>query len=334
MLFMPRLRQSRDLDAIEAPPPLRRAARPKVGLALGGGAAKGWAHIGVVKALTENGLIPDIVAGTSIGAVAGGCWAAGKIAALENFATGLTKRNVFSFMDFTLARRGLISGDKLRRQLNAHLDGCLIEDLPVPFAAVATEIETGHEVWTRKGSLVEAMRASYALPGIFEPVGIGGRWLMDGAFVNPIPVTTARALGADVVIAVNLNSDVFMRSSVIHSHGPRSGAPDAAGLAKQPGLFAPVLGMASLFRRSAERGEAGPGIATVMVDAFNIVQDRIARSRLAGDPPDMMINPKLGGLGLMEFHKARDSIAIGEEATLRVLPEIKSCFAAALAPMH
>ena len=329
MLFMPRLRQSRDVLEVEPPQPPRRAVRQKVGLALGGGAAKGWAHIGVIKALLDNGLVPDVVAGTSIGAVAGGCYAAGKLAELEQFALSLTKRNVFAYMDLTLARRGLIAGGKLRDRFNAQLSGCQIETLATPFAAVATEIETGHEVWTRKGDLVEAMRASYALPGIFEPVGIGGRWLMDGAFVNPIPVTTARALGADVVIAVNLNSDVFMRSSVIQSHGPDEAA--AVPAPKAAGLFGPMLGIASMFRRGGGETEQSPGIATVMVDAFNIVQDRIARSRLAGDPPDLMINPKLAGLGLMEFHRAREAIAIGEEAARRLMPEIRSCFASAAA---
>jgi len=293
--------------------------RPSVGLVLGGGAARGWAHIGILRVLEEAGLRPDVVAGTSIGAVVGGCWAAGKLDALEEFARSLNRRRVFTMMDFSLAGSGLITGDRLRRRLEEGLEDIRIERMDVRYAAVATEISTGHEIWLTEGDLARAMRASYAIPGIFNPVRIGRRWLVDGVLVNPIPVSAARALGAEFVVAVNLHSDVFGRSTVVHNFGdesePDPERADGGGLA----LLAPLL-------RGNRRDGDAPRIASVMVDAFNITQDRIARSRLAGDPPDVMVGPKLGHVGLMDFHRADEAIAVGMEAARRLLPEIRDCF--------
>ncbi|MGD9867242.1 MAG: patatin-like phospholipase family protein, partial [Hyphomicrobiales bacterium] len=175
--------------------------KPKIGIALGGGAARGWAHIGVLKALAEAGIAPDVVAGTSIGAVAGGCYAAGKLDQLEEFALSLNRRKIFGFLDFNFGGSGLISGRRLCGELDSHLKECMIPDLNRRFVAVATELGTGHEIWLSKGRLVPAMHASYALPGIFRPVHLNGRWLIDGAFVNPVPVSVCRALGANIVIA-------------------------------------------------------------------------------------------------------------------------------------
>ena len=174
-------------------PPLDRqepkAARPKIGLALGGGAARGWAHIGIIRALVENGIVPDIVTGTSMGALVGGVWAAGKLDELEVWARAINKRRILGLMDFRLGGAGLINGGRLADLLLKNLGPLAIEDLPVRFAAIATEIGTGHEIWLTQGSLNDAMRASYAMPGIFSPVKVAGRWLMDGALVNPIPVS-------------------------------------------------------------------------------------------------------------------------------------------------
>jgi NTE family protein len=323
---MSRFRNAAEYPGEEA---MRLPKRPLIGLSLGGGAARGWSHIGILRVLIEAGLTPDVITGTSIGAVVGGCWAASRLDELEEFARSLTRRSVFSLMDFSLGGRGLISGDRLGRRLEDGMAAVRIENLPVRFAAVATEISTGHEVWLTQGSLVRAMRASYAIPGIFEPVKVGERWLMDGVLVNPIPVTTARALGADFVVAVNLHSDVFSRSSVIHSYGGEN-LPTALEEPAAPtgqGLLGPLFGAAKLFRRGGSLHEdKRPGIASVMIDAFNITQDRIARSRLAGDPPDVMLGPKLGHVGLTEFHKAGEAIDIGAEAARRMLPEIRSCF--------
>lgn len=298
----------------------------KIGLALGGGAARGWAHIGVLRALEKAGIKPDIIAGTSIGAVVGGCYAAGHLDQLEYFARELTVRRVFGYLDFNFAGTGLISGQRLCERLEAHLTGMTIEGLPRRFTAVATEIGTGHEVWLSRGVLVNAMRASYALPGIFRPVKIDGRWLFDGALVNPIPVTVCRALGARYVIAVNLNSDNCARGTILPhlDHFPEPPADEEIEPAATGAAGRTKNAMRRLLQRQMfGKGDDGPGISTVMVDAFNIVQDRIARSRLAGDPPDAMISPRIGGIGLFDFHRAEELIKAGEAAAHRELEYLR-----------
>src|SRR6202012_4986321 len=185
----------------------------------GGGAARGFAHIGIVKTLIAHGIVPNVVVGTSIGAVVGGSFAAGHLDTLETWARSLQPRNVLSYLDLKLNGSGLIGGDKLAAELDISLGKTLIEELPLKFASVATEVRTGHETWLTHGRIVDAMRASYALPGIFAPVLVGERWLVDGALVNPVPVSTARALGAEIVIAANLSSDVFAHSTTISSYG-------------------------------------------------------------------------------------------------------------------
>jgi NTE family protein len=283
---------------------------PRIGLALGGGAARGWAHIGVLEVLVEAGYAPQVVAGTSIGAVVGGCYAAGKLDALKQFAIGLTKRRVVGLMDFHLGGSGLIAGGRLKRLLESDFAGLQIESLPERFAAIATELGTGHEIWLTHGELIEALRASYALPGVFDPVKLGGRWLMDGALVNPVPVSAARALGADIVLCVNLNSDILNRGTVIQHHGAEP-APDLAPESdpRRGGRWLDGMrGAARRVRGIVGRGEPQPGLAGVMIDAFNITQDRISRSRLAGAPPVVTIGPKVARIGLFDFHRAGEAI--------------------------
>ncbi len=295
----------------------------KVGLALGGGAARGWAHIGVLKALHAAGIRPDIIAGTSIGAVVGGCYASGHLDDIEGFARELTPRRIFGYLDFNLAGTGLIGGQRLCDRLDRHLGDRMIEDLDTRFTAVATEIGTGHEHWLSRGRLVDAVRASYALPGIFKPVRINGRWLFDGALVNPIPVSVCRALGARYVIAVNLNFDVLGRGSVVPSSDGDMGFDEPEDMALIDAPVAPTRGMRGMLQRQFLGSRDGaPGISTVMVDAFNIVQDRIARSRLAGDPPDAMISPRLQDIGLFDFHRANELIERGAQAVTRQLDDI------------
>lgn len=299
------------------------AAMGKIGLALGGGAARGWAHIGVIKALCEAGIVPDIIAGTSIGAVAGGCYVAGHLEALEDFALELTRRRVFGYLDFNLSGTGLITGQRLVQRLERHLGDTRIEDLDRRFTAVATELGTGHEHWLSRGRLVDAMRASYALPGIFRPVKIDGRWLFDGALVNPIPVSVCRALGARYVIAVNLNYDISSRGTVVTNPMPEP-APEFTEAEPEPVKGKNGVAVRRLLQRQLfGKGEDVPGISTVMVDAFNIVQDRIARSRLAGDPPDAIISPRLHGIGLFDFHCAEDLIKRGEAAARREIEDLQ-----------
>ena len=299
--------------------------RPVIGLALGGGAARGFAHIGIIRTLTAHGIMPNVVVGTSIGAVVGGAYAAGHLDKVEEWARSLQPRSVLSYLDIRLNGSGLIGGEKLASRLEESIGHVLIEDLPMKYASVATEVRTGHEIWLTRGRLVEAMRASYALPGIFAPVMIGDRWLVDGALVNPVPVSAARALGAEIVIAVNLSTDIFTHSTTIHAHGAMP-APVAAPVAEEtpakrrfPRIFSPERTVKREFFGTASR----PGISSVMVDAFNIMQDRITRARLAGDPPDLLITPRVGQFGWFDFHRAEELIAHGARAAERALEQVR-----------
>jgi len=293
----------------DSAPPVRKERRRGIAVALGGGAARGWAHIGVLRALDEAGIEIDMIAGTSIGALVGGCYLAGKLDELEDFARSLTKRKVFGLLDLHIGGSGLFGGMKLDARMQQHLNGVTFGDLPKPLVCVAAEIRTGHEIWLSSGSLITAMRASYALPGVFEPVACNGRVLVDGALVNPVPVSVCRAHEQPVVVAVNLHYDLFGRAAVIkHS-------------ADQPPLC-PQDNELVVDKGPNER-EARLGIMGVMVEAFNIIQDRISRARLAGDPPDLSLQPKLGHIGLAEFHRAEEAIHLGYEATRAQTAELK-----------
>ncbi|RVK07426.1 patatin-like phospholipase family protein [Sinorhizobium meliloti] len=283
--------------------PISQSVKPRIALALGGGAARGWAHIGVLKALDEEGIEVGMIAGTSIGALVGGCYLAGKLDELEAFARSLTVRRIAGLLDFAIGGGGLFGGLRLTKRMQEHLQNLSIEDLDRPFVAVATEVYSGHEVWIEKGSLITAIRASYALPGIFEPVNANGRTLIDGALVNPVPVSVCRAHEQLHVVAVNLNYDVYGRSAVVkHSAGMET--PDAPAT-------------------EANRFSARLGMTSVMVQAFNIIQDRISRARLAGDPPDLSLHPKLNDIGLSEFHRAGEAIERGYQEAKIKLSEIR-----------
>src|SRR3954468_21428258 len=293
--------------------------RPVIGLALGGGAARGFAHIGILRTLAAHGIFPDVVVGTSMGGVVGGAYAAGRLDGLEEWARNLQPRNILSYLDIRLNGSGLIGGAKLAAEIETTLGRHLIEELPLKFATVATEVRTGHEIWLTHGSMADAMRASYALPGIFAPVLIGDRWLVDGALVNPVPVSTARALGAEIVIAANLSSDVFTHSTTVYSHGPSAGpsagASGSAAADTELEPEPPKRGLGKFFsaERTMKREFFGsgdrPGISSVMVAAFNIMQARSTRARLAGDPPELLIAPRIGHIGFFDFHRAGDLIA-------------------------
>jgi NTE family protein len=303
---------------------LDQVRRPVIGLALGGGAARGLAHIGILRTLIANGITPDVVVGTSIGAVVGGSYAAGHLDRLEEWALGLQPRNILGYLDVRLNGAGLIGGAKLAAQLEASLGEIHIEDLPVKFASVATEIKTGPEIWLTHGRLVDAMRASYALPGIFASVRVGDRWLVDGALVNPVPASVARALGAEIVIAANVSADIASHGATIADQGkpPEVNEPDPEPQPPKRGFsrfFSPERTMKREFFGTAAR----PGISTVMVDAFNIMQDRITRARLAGDPPDVLISPRVGRTGWFDFHRAAEIIAHGTRAAERAIESIQ-----------
>jgi NTE family protein len=280
--------------------------KPKLALALGGGAARGWAHIGVLKALDEEGIEVGMIAGTSIGALVGGCYLAGKLEELESFARSLTMRRMAALLDFTIGGGGLFAGMRLTKRMQEHLEGLDIEDLDRRFVAVATEIRTGHEVWIDSGNLITAIRASYALPGIFEPIQCGNRLLVDGALVNPVPVSVCRSYEQPLVVAVNLHYDLYGRSAVVKHVASRQ-TPLERQLESQSDLG-----------KSNHMGLTG-----VMVEAFNIIQDRISRARLAGDPPDLALQPRLSDIGLSEFHRAAEAIERGYEEAKAKIGEIK-----------
>ena len=279
---------------------------PRIGLALGSGVGRGWAHIGVLKGLDKAGVKVDLVAGTSIGALVAGVYLAGHLDALESWARSLNRIRLMRYLDLSLQNGGIIGGRRLSRLLAENLGGLAIEHLPKPFITVATELLTGHEIWLRQGPLVEALRASYALPGIFPPVDIEGRSLVDGALVNPVPVSVCRAMGARLVIAVNLNADM-LGSERKHLPQPHDGGRKSEG-------GGPRI-LDSLFRR-----DGTPGMFNVMASALNILQDRLGRSRLAGDPPDVTIAPRVGHIGLLEFDRAEELIEQGEAAVERSMP--------------
>ena len=250
------------------------------------------------------------VAGTSIGALVGGCYLAGKLGELEGFARSLTKRRIFGLLDIKIGGSGLFGGMKLDARLREHMNGIKFEHLSKPFVCVASEIRTGHEIWLSSGSLITAMRASYALPGVFEPVTANNRVLVDGALVNPVPVSVCRAHEQPLVVAVNLHYDLYGRAAVIkHSAGELMVEPDASP--------------AERFNADARSKESRIGVTGVMLEAFNIIQDRISRARLAGDPPDMSLQPKLGHIGLTEFHRADEAIQLGYEATMAQMRDLE-----------
>ncbi|MDX8523771.1 patatin family protein [Mesorhizobium sp. MSK_1335] len=313
MLEWASLRSKPDVREANGPASSGGASDPKpqkktgISLALGGGCARGWAHIGVLRALDEAGIEVSMIAGTSIGALVGGCYLAGKLDELEEFARSLTKRRIFGLLDLNLRGSGLFGGMKLDARLRQDLAGVRFDDLSKPFVAVTSEIRTGHEIWLSNGSLITAMRASYALPGVFEPVNCNGRILVDGALVNPVPVSVCRAYEQPLVVAVNLHYDLFGRAAVIkHSAGELIVENDAP----RPG------------QPEHQAQHTRLGITGVMVEAFNIIQDRISRARLAGDPPDMSLQPKLSHIGLTEFHRADEAIDIGYQATKSQIAEL------------
>ncbi|GEO83225.1 MULTISPECIES: patatin-like phospholipase family protein [Alphaproteobacteria] len=291
-------------DPTSGVPPVTEMEKPKktkIAVALGGGAARGWAHIGVLRALDEAGIEVGMIAGTSIGALVGGCYLAGKLDELEAFARSLTMRRIASLLDLTIGGGGLLGGMRLTKRMQEHLEGLMVEDLPKPFVAVATELNSGHEVWIDGGNLITALRASYALPGIFEPVKCNNRTLIDGALVNPVPVSVCRAYEQPLVMAVNLQYDVFGRSAVVkHRASKLPDGPD-----------------------EAPKDHHKVGLTGVMVQAFNIIQDRISRARLAGDPPDLALHPRVNEIGLSEFHKAGEAIDRGYEEAMSRIGELK-----------
>ncbi len=316
---------------LERPPVRADAGRPSIGLVLGSGAARGFAHIGVIQVLVAHGIVPDIIVGTSMGALVGGCYVTDHLDDLEKWARSLTMRRIIGYLDVSFGGSGLIGGGRLANRLHESIGGITIEELPVRFAAIATEVGTGHEVWLTRGSLSLALRASYALPGVFPPVHVGQRWLVDGALVNPVPVSAARAFGARVVIAVNLDADRFGRGATIASHGadPGDTQPHVLPSKARNGLMRlrTMFGAERALKRELIAGPARPSFSTVMIESFNIMQDRLTRMRLAGDPPDIHITPRIGHVGWLDFHRAAEAIEVGRAAAEKALDSISETIA-------
>lgn len=290
--------------------------KPKLGLALGGGSARGWAHIGVIQELEKIGIQPDIVCGTSIGALVGAAYAGGKLDQLNQWVLGLTMTDVMSFMDLTV-NGGVLKGERLMDFFRKNFLDCPIEDLNIPFAAVATALHTGAEVWLQQGSTLKAIRASIALPGLFAPVWHEGRLLVDGGLVNPVPVSLLRAMGADVLIAVDLSSDTLGRHL--------APVPDETMRPSSPGLEW-MRKMKTDFGFSASDPSADqrlPSVFDVIASSVNIMQVRITRSRMAGEPPDIIVTPRLAHLGLLEFHQAATAIQAGRQAVKAIVPALQ-----------
>lgn len=291
------------------------ARKPKLGLALGGGAARGWAHIGVIHALAEEGIVFDAICGCSIGAFVGAIYADGDLDKLEAWVTALSWQDVVALLDVSL-KGGFIKGAKLIQYFERNFVARDFAELPLPFACVATDLETGREVWLRAGGVAHAVRASIALPGLFTPVAHEGSFLVDGGLVNPVPVSLCRAMGMDLVIAVDLGSDIVGRS--LRRVEPEQTAESEAGWTRR------VLDHFGIAPETlALEGNHSPSLMTVLTASINIMQVRIARSRLAGEPADVLIAPRLGQLGLLDFHRGREAIAEGRAAVARSLPAIR-----------
>ncbi len=302
-------------DAVASP--LRQ---PKIGLALGAGVARGWAHIGIIRSMLAAGIVPEVIAGTSIGAVVGGAYANCKLDDVESWARSLSRTNFFRFLDFRIGGGGLFGGQKLAHIITESFGDVNIESLPFPFAAVACELATGHEIWLQSGRMTEAVQASFALPGVFEPVHLGGRWLVDGALVNPVPVSVCRALGAELVIAVNLAEDIYGRARASRQGQMATEKYGIFGDTENGGRPDEKRAKKTIMRQLFGHEKDAPSLFANMVGSLNIMQNRLSRSRLAGDPPDVLIAPRCGHVGLMEFHRADELIDVGTEAFDTALP--------------
>lgn len=291
--------------------------KPKVGLVLGGGSALGWAHVGVIRSLERAGIHPEMVCGTSIGALVGAAYAAGQLDSFEKWLLGMRVADVVGFMDVSL-NGGVLKGERLMKFFRRSFVDRPIEELRMPFAAVSTSLHTGAEVWLRNGSTVEAVRASIALPALFTPVRRDGMTLVDGGLVNPVPVSLARAMGAELVIAVDLNSEILGRHLTEESQ-----AEEANGSAIGDWIHKLQENLGGRIP-AHEPGEPRlPSMLDVLASSLNIMQVRITRGRMAGDPPDVIVAPRLATLGRFDFHRAKEAIEEGKRATGTILDNLR-----------
>ena len=292
----------------------------KVGLALGSGSSRGWAHIGIIRALSEIGIDPDIICGCSIGSVVGASYLAGNMDLLEQEVCSFTQKKLIKFFEFNLSLRGFVDCARLQTFFTKYIceENTRFNDLSRKFATVSTDLETGREIWFTEGQVLHSVWASISLPGLFPPVRSQDRWLVDGGLVNPVPVSVCRALGADMVIAVNLNADIVSRHSI-----RRKGAEKVENSAIFSTIKKSMKNHSGLFFKKTDAKDPPPNLLDAISCSMNITQDRMTRSRMAGEPPNIILSPKLSNIGLLEFHRAKEAIQEGKDCVKRILPEIE-----------
>ena len=285
--------------------------KPRIGLALGSGSSRGWAHIGAIRALEERGVKPDMVCGTSIGALVGGVYASGQLDGLERWVSTLAWSQVVRLMDLTW-KGGLIRGQRLFDLFSSTFDNRELDQLDMRFGCVATELSSGREIWLQHGPLLDVVRASIAMPGLFTPVVRDGTVLVDGGLVNPVPVSMCRALGAEIVIAVDLS---WGKLGPYRNMGRELPTPSERSWLER------LRGHRDGSDKPVE--PSIPSIFEVFNTALDIVEQRVARSRLAGEPADVLITPLLPDFGTMEYHRGAEAIAEGRAAVERMRPLIE-----------
>lgn len=317
----------------------------KIGLALGGGAARGWAHIGVIEALEDAGIVPDFVAGTSIGALVGSVYAAGGLEQFKASVLGLDRKKVLSMLDVVFPKCGLLDGKKVTDFFKSFISGRDFSELKVPFGAMATDLQTSEEIWLLSGNVSKAVRASIAVPGLFTPVMISERLLVDGGLVNPLPVNMVREMGADVVIGVDLNYYAAMRGSVVGKkmecaikeeqekiNGLNSSAPKEESTKSEdsdqeknrlfPGIMDRIDKMEIPWFDSFKNWRskpAGPNIFDIIFASTLVMEKTITDLRLKDEPAEVVVRPELGKIRFMDFHRGDESIREGYDSCLAAL---------------
>ena len=300
------------------------AREVKVGLALGSGGARGAAHTGVLKVLEREGIPVTAIAGSSIGSLIGAAHAVGiPVNEVEREWISTAMSKVFRGFLPTFPRAGLSSGAELRRMLAEILGDVLIEDLSIPYAAVACDIDTGEPVILREGSLLDAVRASTAIPGIFHPVRRGKRLLVDGGLIDPVPVSVCRALGVDIVIAVDITPKPIPTTSKAREVWGRVGKQLHDGLSQQTWLPNSLVELLdSVFRERPESARPLPGVYSILNQSISILLQEVLRQKLILHPPDVLIRPELS-LSFLSYMHAGEGIDAGETAAEKALPEIR-----------
>jgi NTE family protein len=294
-------------------------SRKTVGLVLGSGSSRGWAHIGVIEALEEENVPIDYIAGCSIGSYVGAIYASGSLQSLKEFVLRMDGKKVFSYFDIVFPRAGFLNGTKRLKELySMHTDAADFSDLKIPLMVVATDLETGKKVVLKSGSILHALRATMSIPGLFAPVKVKDRWLVDGGLVDPVPVGVARALEADVVIAVDLNSGIVSgkkRTRQSRRAAKKTDDPQAykSELFKKLSAYYETAGInvADKINEMLRRESSVPDIIETVMTSINIMQERITLINLAVEPPDVLIQPHLGQLKMMDFDQVEHTIEEG-----------------------